>query len=391
MPSSLIIKTTRRTVSVIANSVKQTIGQLMSLVLSVYVVHFYSKELWGNFASYFLYSGITLLILGWGNREYLIKKFSLEPRKIDYHFYLSFNSRIILLLLSIPLTLLLFPLSESVYVTAWIAAAYIAQSLEVFWIYRRDYIYSISIELVSFLVLISMLHTESQLTILIIIKWYACYQIIRAILYAILYYRHISSIHFRADIKYLVATSSFFLIGFMGFLQSRADFLIITIMEKPENIGIYQILNTYFILIHAFGTFLIVPFIKNIYRMPMVSVAKMQRKITIVSPVIVLAFMAILYLIIRYLYRFNLDIYYYVIGFFITFPPYLYAVRIIRLYRDGRENEILKTASIAIIINCAVSLLLLYFGFGLKGALVGAALAQVLTLVQYLKVVNFEQ
>ena len=99
----------------------------------------------------------------------------------------------------------------------------------------------------------------------------------------------------------------------------------------------------------------------------------------------------VFYLLIRFVYQFNLDIYYYFIGIFITFPPYLYAVRIIQLFKENKQNTVLFVGIKAIIINSLVSFLLLHFRFGLKGALLGSAVAQLFTAYQYLKMVRFEK
>jgi hypothetical protein len=113
---------------------------------------------------------------------------------------------------------------------------------------------------------------------------------------------------------------------------------VIALYEKPEQIGIYQVLNTYFILIHAMGHFILLPFLKNIYRLQLAAVDKIQRQLVWTAPFMVTASLAGLYLLLRLAYHITLDWWFYVIGFFITFPPYLYAVKILLLYRDNRQH-----------------------------------------------------
>ena len=84
-------KNSARIFSVITNSVKQTIGQLMGLLLSVYVIHYYSKGLWGSFVPCLLYVSVALLVLGWGNKDYLLREFSKTPSEIAYRFYVVFQ------------------------------------------------------------------------------------------------------------------------------------------------------------------------------------------------------------------------------------------------------------------------------------------------------------
>jgi len=366
-------------------------GQVISLLLSVYVVRFYSKLLWGDFVPCLLFVSIALLFLSWGNKDFLMRAFSKTPAKMTHDFYVVFNTRLVLFLPVVAIVLFAFPVSQSSYIICWIAAGYVAQSLEVFWIYKRNYLSSIVIEIVSFSLLIVLLYFDQSLELTALIKWYCCYQLFRSVLYVWLSFSDIRNIHFKMDWLFFGAAVSFFLLSASGFLQSRTDFLVITLFEKPENIAIYQVLNTYFILIHAIGTFIILPFMKNLYRLQVHSMEKIQRQLVFAAPFIVTLSLAFLYLIIRFIYHFNLDFGYYLIGFFITFPPYLYAVRIIRLFRENRQKVVLITGLQAIAINSLFSFALLHVGYGLKGALIGAAIAQIFTAFQYLKLTPFEK
>ena len=384
-------KHSSRIFSVVSNSAKQMSGQVISLLLSVYVVRFYSKLLWGDFVSCLLFVSIALLFVSWGNKDFLLRAFSKTPSKMTHDFYVVFNTRLVLFVPVIAVVLFAFPIQQSSYIMGWIAAGYVAQSLEVFWIYKRNYLSSIAIEVVSFLLLMLLLYFDQELQLAGLIKWYCCYQWFRSALYAGLSFKEIKNINFKIDWLFFGTAVSFFLLSASGFLQSRTDFLVITLFEKSENIAIYQVLNTYFILIHAIGTFIILPFMKNLYRLQVHSMEKIQRQLVFAAPFIVTLSLSILYLIIRFIYHFNLDFGYYLIGFFITFPPYLYAVKIIRLFRENRQKVVLSTSFKAIAINSFFSFALLHFGYGLKGALIGAAIAQIFTAFQYLKLTPFEK
>jgi hypothetical protein len=367
------------------NSVKQTMGQFISLLLSFFVIHYYTKNLWGSFASYFFFVNACLLISAWGNKEYLIREFSKAPNKMMANFYQLFNTRLLLLPLCFIVTFLFYDWQESMFIILWILGGYISQSLEVIWIYHRDYFRSIAVEIVSFGLLLALLYMHNNLLLFTLIQYYSYYQIIRALAYILLYYTDLKAINFEINPKYFAAALPFFVLGFVGFLQSRTDFLLVILFEKKENIAVYQVLNTYFILIHALGTFLIFPFMKNLYRVQLKTIQSMQNLMIMAAPFIVVCSLGMLYLILHFFYHFHLDFYYYLIGFFITFPPYLYAIKIIRLFRENRQSLVVRVGIEAIIINSLLTYLLLYFGFGLKGALIGAAMAQIYSAVQYLK------
>ncbi len=376
-------KTLNRIQLVLVNILKQVLSQLLTLILSAIIFKLYSKELWGDFSTYFLYINIITVVISWGNKEFLIREFSKSPSKIVENFYLLFNTRLILLVFAIVATLFVFPVKWFGFFALWISSLYVSQALEVFWIYKRDYFKSIIVEIVSFSILLLGLLFD-KITNGKLIEYYSYYQLTRAILYIIVYYSDIKKIHFKINEKYFLTAISFFFLSLVGFLQSRIDFVIITFFESDKNIAIYQIITTFFILIHALGTFLIFPFMKNIYRLQKSSVAAFQKFLSLISPLIVCFSLFVLFLITKYVYNLDLDFQYYLLGFLITFPPYLYTIKILILYKENKQNFVLKTGIISIAINSFVSVVLLYFGYGLKAALFASAVAQFFTAYQYI-------
>ena len=338
-------KTFDRIKLVLVNILKQVLSQILTLLLSAFIFKLYSKELWGEFSTYFLYINIITVVISWGSKEFLIREFSKSPSKIVENFYLLFNTRLILLVFAIVATLFVFPIKWFGFFALWISSLYVSQALEVFWIYKRDYFKSIFVEIVAFSVLILGLFFN-KITSGKLIEYYSYYQLIRAILYVIVYYSDLKKIHFKVNKNYFLIAISFFLLSLVGFLQSRIDFVIITFFESDKNIAIYQIITTFFILIHALGTFLIFPYMKNIYRLQKSSVNAFQKIISFVSPLIVCFSLAVLFLITRYVYHFDLDFQYYLLGFLITFPPYLYTVKILILYKENKQHFVLKTGII---------------------------------------------
>lgn len=376
-------KSIQRIQLVVVNIIKQVMGQVFNLILSLLILRMYSKELWGGFSSYFLFIAIATVVISWGNKEFLLREFSKTPNKIEENFHSIFSTRMLLLLPLVIVTLLIFPLNVSGFFVLWIISAYISQSLEVFWIYRRDYSKSILIEIGSFLFLIGLLRYNA-LTSNRLIEFYAYYQCVRSLLYALIYFDILKKFQFRLNPGYFYASFSFFALGIVGFLQSRIDFVMVVFFENDKNTAIYQVISTYFILIHALGTFLIFPFMKNIYRLGEHSVASFQKFISLISPFVVTFCLLMFFVIARYIYHFELDFHYYLLGFLITFPPYLYTITILMLYKENKQQVVLRVGLMAIVLNSLVSFALLYFGLGLKGALIGSAVGQLFTVSYYL-------
>lgn len=371
---------------ILSNALKQISAQAINIVISIIIIHQYSKALWGSFTAFIIYTAIISIICNWGNKEYLLRAFSKRPSQISQLFYEVLHVRWILILVSIIITFIIYPGLVAFHISLWIFALFITQSLEVFLNYKRNFGNAMLIEFILFGLLILWLYQFKISHVGDLIKYYAYYQMLRALMYIILYYNDIKKPTFSVKKNYYKEAGIFFILGLVGFLQSRADFLLYSYFETAENIGIYQVLNAYFILIHAIGTFLIFPFIKNIYRLNENAVEKLQQKIIFTAPLIVILALISLYILNVFVYHFELPITLYIIGFAIAYPPYFYAVKIFQLYKYNQQNFVLYTGIMAIIINAIIATILLQFNFGFAGALTAAAGAQIFTAFRYHKI-----
>ena len=96
------------------------------------VIHYASKEIWGEFVSYLLYSLLVIQIINWGNKEYLLRKFSEAPNKIKINFSTNFVSRFPLVLISFLIGFFFFKFEYNIYVFLWILGRFLIHSYEVF-------------------------------------------------------------------------------------------------------------------------------------------------------------------------------------------------------------------------------------------------------------------
>lgn len=375
----------KRTTLIVGNAIKQIAAQIINIIVSIIIIKKFDIAFWGQFAAYLVYISFLGIIVSWGNKEFLLRSFSEQPSKISKTFYDVFNARLLLILLAVIFSFILYAPITAIFLSLWITSIHISQSLESILNYKRNFLEALLIELLMFSILIIGLFSFEikETNDLIII--YSIYHALRAVAFVILYRKELSSPKLSFDIVFLKLANSFFLLGMAGFLQSRADFIIIGFFESDKNIGTYQIINAYFILIHAIGTFLISPFVKNIYRLSHQAIVRLQGRILFFAPIIVLISMLIFYLLCTFIYHLQVSWYVYLIGIGIIFPPYFYAVKIFEIYKNNQQEFVLKTALVAISINTILSITLLNFQFGYLGALIAAATAQIFTAIQYYK------
>jgi len=375
----------KRTTLIISNAIKQISSQLINIIVSIIIIKKFDTTFWGEFSSFLIYISFIGIIVSWGNKELLLRTFSEQPSKISKTFYAVFNTRVLLILIATTISFFIFAPKTAFLLSIWITAIHVSQSLEALLNYKRNFLDALMIEFFMFGILILGLYRLEINRINDLIFIYTVYHALRAVLFIILFKQELKSPKLGFDIVYIKKANSFFLLGMAGFLQSRVDFIIISFFESDMNVGLYQIINAYFILVHAIGTFLISPFVKNIYRLSYQSIAELQKRIIMWAPIIVLFSMLLLYVLCTFVYHFEVSWNIYLIGIGIVLPPYFYAVKIFEIYKFKQEEFVLKTAFIAIFINTIISIVLLKLQFGYLGALIAAAVSQIFTAIRYSK------
>ena len=76
----------------------QSISPFGKLVFSYLIIKYHSIELWGSFTQIAIWVYLILVFLSFGNNDYLLKKFSLNPSNIFQSWFTHLFSRVILLL-----------------------------------------------------------------------------------------------------------------------------------------------------------------------------------------------------------------------------------------------------------------------------------------------------
>lgn len=347
------------------------------------IIKWYSNAMWGSFSTYLYYTSIMVIVTGWGNREYLMRELSKAPSNMGELFYRVLNARWKLLVLAFILTFLRYPIDEAGIICLWILALHIIQSLEVLLNYKRNFLTAIIIEFGVFLVLIFYLYKIEIKDTNQLVAIYACYHLLRSACYIILFRSEIKQPFFSTEPDYLKHAYVFFLLGIIGFLQSRIDFLIFTFFGEAADVGIYQVISAYFILIHAAGTLIVLPFVKNIYRMPEHAVLVLQQRIVLAASLLVLMSMVFLYVLNTFIYHFDLGVSVYLLGVAIVYPPYFYVIKIFQIYKYNQQKYVLKTGLIAIFVNSIIAVVLLTMGKGITAVLIASAVAQSYTAWSY--------
>ena len=87
----------RRTLTVVRSAMSNLILPIGNLVLSFLVTKFASVQLWGEFIEVLIIAQLGAHVVSWGNKEYLLREFSLRPAQISKIWQTSLISRGVLL------------------------------------------------------------------------------------------------------------------------------------------------------------------------------------------------------------------------------------------------------------------------------------------------------
>ena len=377
-------KVWQRLSNILAHGSRQAILMLGNAAIALLVIRGGGEELWGGFVKVFVLVSLCSHIINWGNRDYLLRQFGLNPALTSQAFCRSLASRAVLLFCGLILVYCLVEGQQRIWSAVWMISYYLYQSLDVFIIYHRRYAISALVELVGlFAILLSCMLMPLNVDFLVAV--FGLSFLLRAILLVWCLPSSIwDAIGTRPSqpIVFLNGAKWFFLIGFSGLLQSRIDLYAISLFLSDEEVGRYQIMISLLILIQTCAGIIMTPFAINLMRQPFGKMIGISRKLlTIGLPISILGVGAT-FLILRMLYGIDLPLIYYWWSFPLVLPIFSYLTWIYYLYGLKLEKWVMGWNFMGALTNLIITLILIPW-YGILGALVSSALVQCLLAIAF--------
>lgn len=368
-----------------ANALRQILISAFGLIIPFMVIHNSTKEIWGEFVSFLLYSLLVIQIINWGNKEYLLRKFSETPNKIKHNFSTIFVSRFPLVILFSIIGFIFFKIEFSIYIFIWILGRYLIHSYDVLIVFEKKFKASLIIEIGSFLVFgVTFYILKSIIDLKLLLILYSLYQLLKGVCHLILFKNCLTFKNLKIDYNYYKASFWFFLLSILGFLASKIDVYIIDSFGNLIDTSDYQIINSLLVFIMSISTFIYAPFTKNIYRNNELLIQKAKKIFSILGLIIVPICLIIVYLILLYFLKLEFSFWFYFIAFLYVYPSFIYGIEIVYLYKKNREKKVVIILFFGVLINLIVTYYLLCFDFGIQEVLLGSALVQILVLFLFL-------
>ncbi len=363
------------------NTLRQILISIFSMVIPFLVIHFSSKEIWGSFVGLFLYCLFAIQIINWGNKEYLLRKFSENPREINSCFPENIATRFPLVILFSLIGLALFPLTFGFWILIWLLGRYFMHSTEVLLFYEKKFNASILIELISFgffAVFFSLF--KNDITVYWILVIFSLYQFLKGVLYLALFKNWLLIKNFTFKANFFKTALPFFILSILGFLGSKIDLYIVESLESKTITAEYQIINSLLVFCMSITALVYSPFTKLLYRNTNQIVDKTKNILAYLGLIIVPVSLLVIYFILELYLKVNLKFYFYLIAFAYVYPCYVYGLDIINLFKQHKEKSVVFILTTGVVLNCLLSALLLYLDYGIVGALSGSAMAQLIIL-----------
>lgn len=363
---------------------RQILISAFGMAIPFLVIHYSSKEVWGSFVSILLFSLFAIQIINWGNKEYLLREFSINPSKINQKFSENIVTRLPLVVCFSIVGFLFFSILFGFWITIWIIGRYFNHSVESLILYQKKFKASLGIEFMSFaLFALFFYFFKSKMDIYWLLVIYSSYQFIKGFLYFILFknYFYFQKITFNID--YFKISFSFFLLSILGFLGSKIDVYIIDHFGNKTITAEYQIINSFLVFTMSITSFIYAPFTKMIYRNNDDVVHKSKKALSLLGLIIVPASLLVIYFILNYYLKTNFSIIFYLIAFIYVYPSYLFCLDIVNLFKQHKEKIVVLFLFIGVVLNAVLSSLFLYLDYGIIGVLLGSAIAQLTILVLF--------
>lgn len=334
----------------------------------------FGKDNWGTLIHIAVWVSLLVFILNWGNKDYLVRKYSQNPAELNHSFFSNFFSRS--LLLPLALVFLFFfptPIALTAVLLVFLTHSYI--SFESLIVYHQKFGAQLVAEIIGFCIVLGGIYYSETFTLLLFLQLYCLSFLIKIIYLFIALKMWTASKKFTISFAQFTGSLPFFLLGLSGMIYSKIDLYIVNSTLPSDKISDYQLITAAFLMLQSLSSFIITPVNKQFYRSQNQTIEKLKilfRKIAV--PLVLLGCIGI-WVILEKWVQLGLDFKIYTIGFFICLPSFYYIVPILNLYKKQLEKKVLIANLTVAVLNAIVTLALLPI-LGIFGALISVCLSQ---------------
>jgi hypothetical protein len=314
-----------------------------NLAIAALIVRFLNPALWGGMVQVLLWTGIASNIMAWGNKDFLIRTYSLHPNNLISAWQKSFGSRsFVIIPVTIALFLLPLPVSEKSLLTVLLLARFVYLSYDSVIVFRRKFLTTVVLELMGFAMVVTAILTWRPVSLIQLIMLFTAAEVVKSFCAVIYFRKELKPFLFsHFDPTYFSMAFSFFVLYFTGMLSSRIDIICISAIFSKEDIARYQVLMSFIQAIQLSIPILLMPFIKNIYRLRNQTVSKLAERLFLLGLVISAIAILVIRLVMQLVYDFQYAPVIFILGWLLIIPGFYYSALIYRMFRSNKQDTVL--------------------------------------------------
>jgi O-antigen/teichoic acid export membrane protein len=377
-----------RTRVVLTSSVFRLLSSFGTLIISSFVVRWFSTGLWGEIVYYLLLLDLGFVAINWGHSFYLSRQFSENPQLISNNFQKAFVSRSYILILFVVVIFLL-PVSIHIKVTlaACSLARFIYQAFDPLIQYHRKFLPGLILELAGIVaIVLPLIFLRSDVSLLTVLMLYAISFTFRAVITLIMFRSHIAGSRFPVDAStFLRPALPFLVLTLTAMLQQRMDLYVAALYLKTDKLAIYQVFLSLLLLSHVAASLLLSPFARNMFRLSHERLRKVERQFMFAGIFFSAISIVVIFIILKFVFEFHLSWMMYVCGYVYVLLYYFYQVRNYQFMKAHRQKEV----ALFSLVGCGLSLVLSFVlipYYGMEGALIAGLSTQVVNVLLHLRV-----
>jgi len=375
----------KRILSIFSSALKQAIVPALGLLFSLLITKKFSASLWGGITQITVWVSILLHIASWGNTNYLMKLFSTEPGKLKTAWQKCFVDRLPLLILLCGFVAIYLHNTLAELIIAWCLVNYVYQSYEPLINFHKRFLITVWAEVAGTLILFVLIYTNrTNLALPVLVGLCILSDLTKVCIVTILFFKDFFPLKIgMPNFNYYKSAFSFFLLGFIGLLHSRADLIYVTNYLSKQEIAFYQIITTFFSFITSGANMLILPFVPILYRLNKKTIYKMSALFTTIGIPATIIALTVVYFFVTSLYGFPVSLPFMCWGFLsIISAFYMYSIAIY-LFKMHKQTKVVLYSAVGVIVNLVLCALLVPV-YGTLGAIIAASVAQVSMVPLYL-------
>lgn len=355
---------------------------LGNMCIAILVLDRVSAAIWGQFVPYLLWMGLAIHLLSWGNKEYLLRKFSLADNNDLSDFNRVLFTRGPLLLLAAVVTLLVFPSTIGFVLACWMICFFLYQSLDALITYQQAFARACLAEFIGLLtVILPLIIWPASVNLIRLCSLFALSYFIRSVL-LVLFIRT-PALQWSFDPAYLKTAFPFLLLSLVGLLSSKIDMYTATAYLKDEDLGLYQLLTSALGFVRAGAGIVAYAFIRNIYNLEWAALHRWIKNLILLGFFASCIGAVALFLLVNWYLGHDLPVPIFSIAVFYAWPAYAITLCVISLFRVGQERIVIYLSLINLAVNLLLSCLL-FPRFGIVGGLIAGATATTLIAIIHL-------